>query len=138
MIWMRMDGSSSFWSSSSSFSTSSFSSFFSWWSLSSLSISLFSFFSSFFFSSFPRLLGQELSFALEWGLVACGFLLFFSWGSGKNNFDNGEESFFFDFEETFLSWHVDINNFSFIDGNDLMKTSDLSSEDFSNPQSFLD
>lgn len=135
-------------SSSSSFtssffsSLSSFRSFSSFRPLSSLPSSLLSFFSSlssFFLSLFPRFLGQELSFSvLDRSLVSNSLLLFFSWFSGQNDLSYGEESFLFDFEKSFFSWHINVDNLLFSDGDDLVKIWNFSSEDFSNPQCSLD
>lgn len=136
--------------SSSSFSTSFFVSFTSFSSVStsglasgftsvSSGLSLFSSFCSFLFSLSPRFLGQEFTLdVLEWGLVSSGLLLFFGWFSGEGDFDDCEESFLFDSEESFFSWHVDINDFLLGDGDDLMKIWNFSSEDFSDPEGFFD
>ena len=135
-------------SSSSSLTTSgftsvsslvSFKSFSSFGSVLSSVSSGFSSLSSFLLSSFPRFFGQEFAFdVLEWGLIASGFLLFFSRFSGENDFNDSEVSLLFNFKEAFFSWHENINNFFFVDGSDLMKISDFSLEDFSNPESFFD
>ena len=118
----------------SSFSSFSFGSvtFSSWWSL-------FSSFSSLFFSGCPGFLGQEFTLnILERSLIACSLLLLFSGFSGKSDFDNGEESFLFDFKESFFSGHKDVNDFFFGDGDDLVKFGNFSSEDFSNPKGSFD
>ena len=71
-------------------------------------------------------------------MISCGFFLFFSWFSGQDDFNNGKVSFLFDSEESFFYWLIDINNFLFVDGGDLVKIGDFSLEDFSDPESFFD
>ena len=44
---------------------------------------------------------------------------------GKSDFEDSEESFLFDFDETLFAWFPDINNFAFVDMDDLVKALDL-------------
>ena len=146
LVYMDHGVSISSLSTSSSFTSSFFVSFASFSSVSSSGftsvtsgLSLFSSVGSFLLSLSPRFLGQEFTFdVLEWGLVSSSLLLFFSWLSGQSDFSDCEESFLFDLEEAFFSWHVDINDFLLGDGDDLMKIGDFSSEDFGNPEGFFD
>ena len=125
---MKLSISVSVISSSSSFTSSLFSSVS---SLLSSVVSLFSSFFSFFFSLGPGLFGQEFTLnILKRTLISRCFLLLFSWFFSESDLDDSEESFLFNFKESLLSGHENINNFLLSDGDDLMKIGNFSSEYF--------
>jgi hypothetical protein len=64
-------------------------------------------------------------------------LLFGSGLSCEGDLQNSEEAFFANGEESLLFGLIDINNLSLSNVNDLVKALDLSSDDLSDPESFV-
>lgn len=56
---------------------------------------------------------------------------------GEGDFEDGEEAFFPDCQESLLTGFPNINNFSLVDTDDLMKAFDLATQDFSNPEGLV-
>lgn len=56
---------------------------------------------------------------------------------GEGDFEDSEETFLPDCEESFFSRLPDINNFAFGDVHDLVKAFYLPAKDFCNPESFI-
>lgn len=59
-------------------------------------------------------------------MVAGMFELFGGGFFGQGDLDDGEEAFFVDSYESLFARFPDINNFTFVDMNDLMKAFDFS------------
>lgn len=83
---------------------------------------------------FPLFFSQEIfSFSLNWGLITSSFLLISCRLFGKCNFDNSQKSLLLHSDESFFSWFININNFSFFDFSDLVKSRNSSFDNLSNP-----
>lgn len=87
----------------------------------------------------PSLLGQQLlALDLKRGLVTDRLLLLSSGLKSEGDFDDCEESFLLNSKESFFFWFVDINNFSFLDFGDLVKSTNFSFQNLSNPKCSVD
>ena len=71
-------------------------------------------------------------------MVAGSFLLIGGRLLGKGDFDDGQESFLLDPDESFLLGLKDINNLFFRDGDDLVKAGYFSADDFGDPEGSVD
>ena len=68
-------------------------------------------------------------------MIANVFLLLSSWRFGKSDFEDSQEAFLSDFDESFFSWFPDINDLLLCDVDDHVKSFDFSSDNFCDPES---
>lgn len=102
-----------------------------------LSVSPLPAFGSLFLSPFPGLLGEEVALDGEGGMIAGVLPLLGSGVSGERDFEDGEESFLADSDESLLSGFIYINNFLFGDVDDLVQSLDLASHYFCDPEGLV-
>lgn len=84
---------------------------------------------AFTFSLFPGFFGEEVGLNFEGSVIAWVFELLCSWISCESHFKDSQKSLLSDCKQTLFLWLPDINNFSFTDVDDLVKTLDLTTDD---------
>lgn len=106
-------------------------------SLASTIITLLPAFGSFFLSSFPRFLGEEVALDVERCMIAGVLSLLSSGIFGEGYFEDGQETLLTNSHQSFFSWLIHINNFllSYVD--DLVQAFHLPSNYLSDPESLV-
>ena len=87
-----------------------------------------------FLSLFPGLLGKEVALDVERGMVSGVLALFSSGFTSEGDLDYGQKPFLSDCEKSLLLGLIHINNLSFSDVDDLVKTFNLSAHDLTDPE----
>lgn len=93
--------------------------------------------SSLFLSSLPGFLGQEVALDVQGRMIAGVLLLLGSGISGEGDFEDGEEAFLADSDESLLSGLIHINNFLLGDVDDLVESLDLATHHLCDPKGLV-